>query len=363
MESKLNIYGLAGVPGRGRGRFMDGNGREQFGRPTSRKPIIKRRPNTRQVTRKLVKTTGGFKPAKVTSLRLDYGRINSQAEINRIVDSLFRRLDIDDQGYKGTSIGAGNRLIKRLVKRVKRRIAVEERIAVATNSKQKTGLVNYLNNNSTTSSTNSKLSQQKQALALKKATAKRIAAAEARVAADARLKAIAVAKNKAAAKVKAISAATIAKAKANRVKYAKERAIKRAKEAAEFRAFVAKGKAAAEAKNAKNRADLKALQAGIARAKEKRIADAKAKAKRIADARAKAAAIDELKRDTGGFKPSKPIIQTVVPDNVPMNLSTETTETEEKETFISKNKYAIGVAGLVTAGLLFFRKKDDKKKT
>ncbi len=350
MESKLNIYGLAGVPGRG--VFMDGNGREQFGRPISRRPIIKLRPKTRQVTR-LVKTTGGFKPAKETSLRLDYGRINSQSEINRIVDSLFRRLDIDDQGYKGTSIGAGNRLIKRLVKRVKRRIAVEERIAVATNSKQKTGLVNYLNNNSTTSSTNSKLSQQKQALALKKATAKRIAAAKARVAADARLKAIAVAKNKAAAKVKAISAATIAKAKANRVKYAKERAIKRAKEAAEFRVFVAKGKAAAEAKNAKNRADLKALQAGIARAK----------AKRIADARAKAAAIDELKRDTGGFKPSKPIIQTVVPDNVPMNLSTETTETEEKETFISKNKYAIGVAGLVTAGLLFFRKKDDKKKT
>ncbi|MCG8236882.1 hypothetical protein [Tenacibaculum finnmarkense] len=203
MESKLNIYGLAGVPGRGRGRFMDGNGREQFGRPTSRKPIIKRRPKTRQVTRKLVKTTGGFKPAKVTTLRLDYGRINSQA----------------------------------------------------------------------------------------------------------------------------------------------------------------KGKAAAEAKNAKKRADLKALQAGIARARTKKLADARAKAKRIADARAKAAAIDELKRDTGGFKPSKPIIQTVVPDNVPMNLSTETTETEEKQTFISKNKYAIGVAGLVTAGLLFFRKKDDKKKT
>lgn len=357
MESKLNIYGLAGVPGRG--VFMDSNGREQFGRPTSRKPIIKLRPKTRQVTR-LVKTTGGFKPAKATSLRLDYGRINSQSEINRIVDSLFRRLDIDDQGYKGTSIGAGNRLIKRLVKRVKRRIAVEERIAVATNSKQKTDLVNYLNNNSTTSSTNSKLSQQKQALALKKATAKRIAAAKARVAADARLKAIAVAKNKAAAKVKAISAATIAKA--NRVKYAKERAIKRAKEAAEFRAFVAKGKAAAEAKNAKKRADLKALQAGIARTKK--LAAAKSKAKKLALANAKRIADDKLKRVvTGGFKPPKPIIQTVVPENVPMNLSTETTETEEKETFISKNKYAIGVAGLVTAGLLFFRKKDDKKKT
>ncbi|WP_101915634.1 hypothetical protein [Tenacibaculum finnmarkense] len=66
MESKLNIYGLAGVPGRGRGRgvFMDGNGREQFGRPTSRKPIIKRRPKTRQVTRTLVKKQGALNQRK-----------------------------------------------------------------------------------------------------------------------------------------------------------------------------------------------------------------------------------------------------------------------------------------------------------
>ncbi|MCG8208353.1 hypothetical protein J2Q01_12900, partial [Tenacibaculum finnmarkense genomovar finnmarkense] len=246
MESKLNIYGLAGVPGRGRGVFMDGNGREQFGRPTSRKPIIKRRPKTRQVTRTLVKKTGGFKPAKI--------------KVKPKTKQVTRRVVKNTGGFKPAKI------------KVKpfRPKGAKKPIFIITSRPNiddvEAGKIKY----------------------------------------NEKVKKFVLVNNK---------------AEENAIKLAFEKKIKLAQ---------------------KRTLDARAAE----KAKAKRIADAKAKAKRIADARAKAAAIDELKRDTGGFKPSKPIIQTVVPDNVPMNLSTETTETEEKETFISKNKYAIGVAGL-----------------
>ncbi|ALU75260.1 hypothetical protein AUW17_08295 [Tenacibaculum dicentrarchi] len=223
MESKLNIYGLAGVPGRGRGVFMDGNGREQFGRPISRRPIIKLRPKTRQVTR-LVKTTGGFKPAKI---KVKPFRPKGSKKPIFIVTSKPNIDDVESGKIKY------NKDVKKFV---------------------------IVNN----------------------------------------------------------------KAEENAIKLAFENKLK------------------------KDQARTLAARA------------AKSKAKKLALANAKRIADDKLKRVV---KPTKPIIQTVVPDNVPMNLSTETTETEEKETFISKNKYAIGVAGLVAAGLLFFRKKDDKKKT
>ncbi|MCD8418625.1 hypothetical protein J2Q11_10940 [Tenacibaculum finnmarkense genomovar finnmarkense] len=228
MESKLNIYGLAGVPGRGRGVFMDGNGKERFGRPISRRPIIKLRPKTRQSTKRLVKTTGGFKPAKI---KVKPFRPKGSKKPIFIVTSKPNIDDVESGKIKY------NKDVKKFV---------------------------IVNN----------------------------------------------------------------KAEENAIKLAFENKLK------------------------KDQARTLAARA------------AKSKAKKLALANAKRIADDKLKRVvTGGFKPPKPIIQTVVPENVPMNLSTETTETEEKETFISKNKYAIGVAGLVTAGLLFFRKKDDKKKT
>ncbi|MCD8415732.1 hypothetical protein [Tenacibaculum dicentrarchi] len=249
MESKLNIYGLAGVPGRGRGVFMDGNGREQFGRPTSRKPIIKRRPKTRQVTRTLVKKTGGFKPAKI--------------KVKPKTKQVTRRVVKNTGGFKPAKI------------KVKpfRPKGAKKPIFIVTSKPNiddvESGKIKYNKD----------------------------------------VKKFVIVNNK---------------AEENAIKLAFENKLK------------------------KDQARTLAARA------------AKSKAKKLALANAKRIADDKLKRVV---KPTKPIIQTVVPDNVPMDLSTETTETEEKETFISKNKYAIGVAGLVTAGLLFFRKKDDKKKT
>ncbi|MCG8742589.1 hypothetical protein G1K53_12195, partial [Tenacibaculum finnmarkense] len=207
MESKLNIYGLAGVPGRGRGVFMDGNGREQFGRPTSRKPIIKRRPKTRQVTRTLVKKTGGFKPAKI--------------KVKPKTKQVTRRVVKNTGGFKPAKI------------KVKpfRPKGAKKPIFIITSRPNiddvEAGKIKY----------------------------------------NEKVKKFVLVNNK---------------AEENAIKLAFEKKIKLAQ---------------------KRTLDARAAE----KAKAKRIADAKAKAKRIADARAKAAAIDELKRDTGGFKPSKPI--------------------------------------------------------